>query len=178
MLTRALHRLPPVARLGDHLDVLTGTEDHPQARAHQRIVIDHQHPDHRASSPGVGAPGNTARSTQRPDSGPASSVPPSTRARSASDAKPVPCRSAGLAAPARSPGLAGPAPSRSACATNAAPPRSPGTTSGLAIRMTTAPWASLVTLTSAERSEEHTSELQSRGHLVCRLLLEKKKRRR
>src|SRR5690625_6693947 len=27
----------------------------------------------------------------------------------------------------------------------------------------------------AQRSEEHTSELQSRGHLVCRLLLEKKK---
>src|SRR5690625_6180452 len=26
-----------------------------------------------------------------------------------------------------------------------------------------------------KRSEEHTSELQSRGHLVCRLLLEKKK---
>src|SRR5687768_12766572 len=29
----------------------------------------------------------------------------------------------------------------------------------------------------AARSEEHTSELQSRLHLVCRLLLEKKKRR-
>src|SRR5690625_5468958 len=29
----------------------------------------------------------------------------------------------------------------------------------------------------AFRSEEHTSELQSRGHLVCRLLLENKKRR-
>src|SRR5690625_2879423 len=28
-----------------------------------------------------------------------------------------------------------------------------------------------------ERSEEHTSELQSRGHLVCRLLLEKKRTR-
>src|SRR3712207_8630220 len=28
---------------------------------------------------------------------------------------------------------------------------------------------------SAERSEEHTSELQSRQYLVCRLLLEKKK---
>src|SRR3989442_11002830 len=28
----------------------------------------------------------------------------------------------------------------------------------------------------AERSEEHTSELQSRPHLVCRLLLEKKKK--
>src|SRR5437660_7583318 len=37
---------------------------------------------------------------------------------------------------------------------------------------TTARWrmASLKKL----RSEEHTSELQSRGHLVCRLLLEKK----
>src|SRR5439155_21147110 len=30
---------------------------------------------------------------------------------------------------------------------------------------------------AADRSEEHTSELQSRGHLVCRLLLEKKKRK-
>src|SRR5262245_62690647 len=29
----------------------------------------------------------------------------------------------------------------------------------------------------AERSEEHTSELQSLRHLVCRLLLEKKKQR-
>src|SRR5207253_6853647 len=28
---------------------------------------------------------------------------------------------------------------------------------------------------TGRRSEEHTSELQSRGHLVCRLLLEKKK---
>src|SRR5439155_7165943 len=31
---------------------------------------------------------------------------------------------------------------------------------------------------SPGRSEEHTSELQSRGHLVCRLLLEKKKKKR
>src|SRR5207253_5302475 len=29
-----------------------------------------------------------------------------------------------------------------------------------------------------QRSEEHTSELQSRGHLVCRLLLEKKKKQK
>src|SRR5690625_5749626 len=28
---------------------------------------------------------------------------------------------------------------------------------------------------AAQRSEEHTSELQSRGHLVCRLLLERKR---
>src|SRR3989442_9054269 len=33
----------------------------------------------------------------------------------------------------------------------------------------------LTLYTLAERSEEHTSELQSRPHLVCRLLLEKKK---
>src|SRR5690625_5287426 len=35
--------------------------------------------------------------------------------------------------------------------------------------------AGLINLDFADRSEEHTSELQSRGHLVCRLLLEKKK---
>src|SRR5690554_7779845 len=34
-----------------------------------------------------------------------------------------------------------------------------------------------VSLRKASRSEEHTSELQSRPHLVCRLLLEKKKNR-
>src|SRR5690625_2667343 len=33
----------------------------------------------------------------------------------------------------------------------------------------------LILMRENERSEEHTSELQSRGHLVCRLLLEKKK---
>src|SRR2546422_2871556 len=33
-----------------------------------------------------------------------------------------------------------------------------------------------VDVSSATRSEEHTSELQSRLHLVCRLLLEKKKK--
>src|SRR5215510_15934695 len=37
------------------------------------------------------------------------------------------------------------------------------------------PWASVPAL---RRSEEHTSELQSRGHLVCRLLLEKKKKKK
>src|SRR2546422_6583064 len=34
------------------------------------------------------------------------------------------------------------------------------------------------TVRRPRRSEEHTSELQSRLHLVCRLLLEKKKKRR
>src|SRR5258707_5296642 len=37
-------------------------------------------------------------------------------------------------------------------------------------------WTRLVPLTTVLRSEEHTSELQSRQYLVCRLLLEKKKK--
>src|SRR5947208_7277037 len=36
----------------------------------------------------------------------------------------------------------------------------------------------VVTQKDAHRSEEHTSELQSPDHLVCRLLLEKKKNRK
>src|SRR5437870_6152376 len=38
-------------------------------------------------------------------------------------------------------------------------------------------WSAFVPVAApgTNRSEEHTSELQSRGHLVCRLLLEKKK---
>src|SRR5690625_5504523 len=39
------------------------------------------------------------------------------------------------------------------------------------------PHGDFVQAVTEERSEEHTSELQSRGHLVCRLLLEKKKLR-
>src|SRR2546422_7403132 len=35
----------------------------------------------------------------------------------------------------------------------------------------------LDTVHGVDRSEEHTSELQSRLHLVCRLLLEKKKKK-
>src|SRR5258708_24865459 len=38
------------------------------------------------------------------------------------------------------------------------------------------PGKSRVTQTNTTRSEEHTSELQSPDHLVCRLLLEKKKK--
>src|SRR3712207_8989978 len=38
-------------------------------------------------------------------------------------------------------------------------------------------WERLLDLAQERRSEEHTSELQSRQYLVCRLLLEKKPRR-
>src|SRR5690554_7531881 len=37
-------------------------------------------------------------------------------------------------------------------------------------------WVQPMYQPSVNRSEEHTSELQSRPHLVCRLLLEKKKK--
>src|SRR3989442_7401399 len=40
------------------------------------------------------------------------------------------------------------------------------------------PGVAIATPGLTRRSEEHTSELQSRPHLVCRLLLEKKKIRR
>src|SRR2546422_6914069 len=46
---------------------------------------------------------------------------------------------------------------------------------------TLVPWilgAGLPSCSSQDRSEEHTSELQSRLHLVCRLLLEKKKKQK
>src|SRR3712207_9527298 len=45
-------------------------------------------------------------------------------------------------------------------------------------RASTPPKGSRCTPPSSSRSEEHTSELQSRQYLVCRLLLEKKKKSR
>src|SRR3712207_7328860 len=39
------------------------------------------------------------------------------------------------------------------------------------------PAPGVIIVTAAARSEEHTSELQSRQYLVCRLLLEKKKKK-
>src|SRR5690625_6247456 len=43
------------------------------------------------------------------------------------------------------------------------------------LRSMSVPLSNMVSTQEFGRSEEHTSELQSRGHLVCRLLLEKKK---
>src|SRR3712207_8515271 len=50
------------------------------------------------------------------------------------------------------------------------------TLSGLALLLS--PAVPLVLASVSQRSEEHTSELQSRQYLVCRLLLEKKEQRR
>src|SRR2546422_6893033 len=55
--------------------------------------------------------------------------------------------------------------SKGASSSGRGPPRYPSRTARAEARRPT-----------AARSEEHTSELQSRLHLVCRLLLEKKKK--
>src|SRR5687768_17941886 len=66
--------------------------------------------------------------------------------------------------------------SRCGCAAPTAPPPSPSiwTRSDDA----DAPPTVTETVTERRRSEEHTSELQSRLHLVCRLLLEKKNKQK
>src|SRR5687767_5264188 len=45
-----------------------------------------------------------------------------------------------------------------------------------ALRSTISPWTDVSDTRPDPRSEEHTSELQSLAYLVCRLLLEKKKK--
>src|SRR3712207_8776579 len=52
---------------------------------------------------------------------------------------------------------------------------SPGEEAGLKSATFTVRGENAYGVLKAERSEEHTSELQSRQYLVCRLLLEKKK---
>src|SRR5439155_26561543 len=78
---------------------------------------------------------------------------------------------------------AGTRPRRSARARSSPPPPSPPGRPHRARWHQTAPPAALFLVsigrwkefeTKNRRSEEHTSEFQSRGHLVCRLLLEKK----
>src|SRR5207249_11811489 len=68
----------------------------------------------------------------------------------------------------------------SAALTNALPMRpsydQPESTDTAAFRTAAADFAGAATMTTQSRSEEHTSELQSRFDLVCRLLLEKKKK--
>src|SRR5690625_6017575 len=56
----------------------------------------------------------------------------------------------------------------------AAPKRLPDSISVMASSASAKVMATITPLPAARRSEEHTSELQSRGQLVCRLLLEKK----
>src|SRR5215510_12646033 len=106
-------------------------------------------------------PGAACADSVRPPTAPGDTVPAgaSLAATAGGTARTTP--SASMTGPAPSgPAPSGPAPSGPAPSGPAPPgPAPPGTASS-----------------SRRRSEEHTSELQSRGHLVCRLLLEKKKK--
>src|SRR2546429_6038050 len=59
---------------------------------------------------------------------------------------------------------------RAASSSGRVSPRQPSSSEGCRISSDSKP------VSTSPRSEEHTSELQSRLHLVCRLLLEKKKK--
>src|SRR5690554_7567273 len=54
----------------------------------------------------------------------------------------------------------------------------PGETGGIPISINSLSEENFIIEGGSRRSEEHTSELQSRPHLVCRLLLEKKKKKK
>src|SRR4029077_20108133 len=88
----------PVGRLADHLEVRLRADHHGHACPDHRLVVDYQDTD------GHGGPGRNARTAKpRPAALPASSWPPSKRARSLSPASPTPPPGAG-AAPAAAPG--------------------------------------------------------------------------
>src|SRR5438874_8263251 len=55
------------------------------------------------------------------------------------------------------------------------PGRARGAAAGWALAESRERWVAARSAPAGSRSEEHTSELQSRRDLVCRLLLEKKK---
>ena len=83
---RAEH-LAAVGGLGHHLEARCAGEHHPQAGAHERVVVDEQDADHR---------GRRARRTNAPSgSTPCSSSPPASVTRSASPIRPVPAPGSG-----------------------------------------------------------------------------------
>ena len=55
----AVEGLGAVGSLADDLDVLLRLEDHPEPRAHERLVVDDEDPDHGAAS----SSGSRARTT-------------------------------------------------------------------------------------------------------------------
>src|SRR6266498_5224106 len=68
-------------------------------------------------------------------------------------------------------------PARTVAATSAEPTASRPTRKRLLAFSAVAGIMLIAMIAGGARSEEHTSELQSRPHLVCRLLLEKKKKK-
>src|SRR5207302_9244879 len=100
-------------------------------------------------------------------------APPATSTLSLHDALPISCGALGSCAPASSPPWMTPSTQRSRIADR----RSRDCRSG-GLRVLCGEESGTDVIDSRRaRSEEHTSELQSRENLVCRLLLEKKKKK-
>ena len=94
----------PSARLADDLQVVLGVEDHPEPRAHERLVVGDQDADAHAACTSSRASGSRARTSNPPSArGPASTSPPNALHALAHPyqpaARPVAARAAG--APAR-----------------------------------------------------------------------------
>src|SRR5262249_44724089 len=84
-----LHRLEPVARLGDDLDVPLVGEQHPEPGPHHRLVVHHQYPDGHPPPP---SGGGEARSTTPPEEGVTVDMPPPySLTRSPIPISPCPC---------------------------------------------------------------------------------------
>ena len=91
-----LDRLQPVGRLADHLEVVLGVEDHPEAGAHERLVVgdQHAHGAHATAASSSATSGSRARTKKPPPRRrPLSISPPKTRARSRMPTSPWPAPS-------------------------------------------------------------------------------------
>ena len=96
---RAPQRVPAVVGLADHPHVGLGVEHHPEPGAHQLLVVDQEHPDHRRLS-GTGRLTGSRASTAKPPPGRGPAVRLTRRTRrparaSPADPGPAPGRPAG-----------------------------------------------------------------------------------
>ena len=74
MLARRIERLQPVARLPDDLDPRLGLEDHPEAGAHERLVVHDQDSNRHQADPATGSRAEMVKPP--PSRGPAVRSPP------------------------------------------------------------------------------------------------------
>src|SRR6185437_200466 len=89
------HRLRTVVGLGHHLDVGRGGQQRCEPGAHQPVIVDEHHPDHRdtANSHMVPAPGSVATDSVAPTDRAASVInrrPKWSSSRAAYGSKPIP----------------------------------------------------------------------------------------
>src|SRR3990172_5591421 len=130
-------------------------------------------PDSTSTTPSPASPSVTSRRWAHPSVPTIHAIPSRTAARGTRSAEAR--RPTSTRAVTSVPGIAGSADGEEALDAPDPPAPGPGKVSSTSRRRETALAKSAIRVTRP-RSEEHTSELQSRLHLVCRLLLEKKNR--